>query len=388
MRISIILLFILSGFQIQAQSGIDFFHGTWEEALEEAKKQDKLIFVDAYATWCGPCKRMAKNVFTDKKVGDFYNKNFINMKIDMEKKMGRKFGREYPVSAFPTLMYIDYKGKLVHKVKGAQQVESFIKLGKFAMTKIDHSKDFEVAYEKGDRSPELVYNYVKALNKAGKPSLKIANEYIRSQKDLTTEQNLKFLLEATTDADSRIFDLMIKHKSAIEKLTSKEAVKNKIEKACYRSAEKAVEYQNADLHKDALKKMKKYVPENAAKFAVQAEMKFCLACGDGKKYLKACEKYAKKEAKNDPAKLNELALAVSQNFPEDSNALKKAEKYAKKATEKGNDYNYYMTYATILLKNGKKKDALEMANKSLDLAKGKRGAEGTVMRLIRKIEKS
>ena len=117
-------------------------------------------------------------------------------------------------------------------------------------------------------------------------------------------------------------------------------------------------------------------------------MKFCLACGDEKKYLKACEKYAKKEAKNDPAKLNELALAISQNFPEDNNALKKAEKYAKKATEKGNEYNYYMTYATILLQNGKKKDALKMANKSLDLAKGKRGIEGTVMRLIRKIEKS
>jgi thioredoxin-related protein len=388
MRFMIILLFALSCFQIQAQKGIDFFHGTWEEALEEAKAQDKLIFVDAYAVWCGPCKRMAKNVFTDKKVGEFYNKNFINMKIDMEKKMGRAFGRTYPVSAFPTLMYIDHKGKLVHQVKGGQQIDPFIKLGKFAISKIDNSRDFEVAYEKGDRSPELVYNYVKALNKAGKPSLKIANEYIRSQKDLTTDQNLKFLLEATTDADSRVFDLMIKHKSAIEKLTSKETVKNKIEKACYRSAEKAVEYQNAELHKDALKKMKKYVPEKAGQFAVQADMKFCLACGDGKKYLKACEKYAKKEAKNDPEKLNDLALAISQNFPEDNNALKKAEKYAKKATEKGNEYNYYMTYATILLKNGKKKDALKMANKSLDLAKGNRGVEGTVMRLIRKIENS
>ncbi len=388
MRFTIILLFTLSYFQIQAQSGIDFFHGTWEEALEEAKAQDKLIFVDAYAVWCGPCKRMAKNVFTDKKVGEFYNKNFINMKIDMEKKMGRAFGRTYPVAAFPTLMYIDHKGELVHKVKGAQQVDGFLKLGEFALTKIDNSKDFEVAYEKGDRSPELVYNYVKALNKAGKPSLKVANEYIREQKDLTTDQNLKFLLEATTDADSRIFDLMIENKSAIEKLTSKEEVKNKIEKACYRSAEKAVEYQNVELHKDALKKMKKYVPKKAAQFAVQADMKFCLACGDGKKYLKACEKYAKKEAKNDPEKLNELALAVSQNFPEDASALKKAEKYAKKATEKGNEYTYYMTYATILLKNGKKKVALKMANKSLDLAKGNQGAEGTVMRLIRKIEQS
>ncbi|MFK7774182.1 MAG: thioredoxin family protein [Saprospiraceae bacterium] len=388
MRFTIILLFILSCFQIQAQNGIDFFHGTWEEALAEAKAQDKLIFVDAYAVWCGPCKRMAKNVFTNKEVGEFYNENFINMKIDMEKKMGRAFGRTYPVSAFPTLMYIDYKGELVHKVKGGQQVEPFIKLGKFALSKVDNSKDFEVAYEKGDRSPELVYNYVKALNKAGKPSLKVSNEYIRSQEDLTTDQNLKFLLEATVDADSRIFDLMIENKSAIEKLTSKEEVKNKIEKACYRSAEKAVEYQNADLHQDALKKMKKYVPERSAKFAVYSEMKFCLACGDEKKYLKACEKYAKKGAKNDPAKLNDLALAVSENFPKNPSALKKAEKYAKKASEKGNDYNYYMTYATILLKNGKKKDALKMANKSLDLAKGKRGAEGTVMRLIRKIEKS
>ncbi|MDG1432656.1 MAG: thioredoxin family protein [Saprospiraceae bacterium] len=388
MRFTIILLFILSCFQIQAQKGINFFHGTWEEALAEAKAKDKLIFVDAYAVWCGPCKRMAKNVFTDKKVGEFYNENFINMKIDMEKKMGRSFGRTYPVSAFPTLMYIDYNGELVHKVKGGQQIDPFIKLGKFALGKVDFSKDFKVAYEKGDRSPELVYNYVKALNKAGKSTLKISNEYVRSQNDLTTDQNLKFLLEAATHADSRIFDLMIENKSAIEKLTSKQDVKNKIEKACFKSAKKAVKYQNADLHKDALKKMKKYVPEKAAQFAVYAEMEFCLACGDGKKYLKACEKYAKKEAKNNPEKLNDLALAIFQNFPEDTGALKKAEKYAKKATEKGTEYNYFLTYATILLENGKKQDALIMANKSLDLAKGKRSAEGNVMRLIRKIERS
>ena len=43
MRFTVILLFVLSNFQIQAQKGIDFFHGTWEEALEEAKAQDKLI---------------------------------------------------------------------------------------------------------------------------------------------------------------------------------------------------------------------------------------------------------------------------------------------------------------------------------------------------------
>ena len=388
MRISILLLFILTTFQIQAQNGIDFFHGTWEEALAEAKAQDKLIFVDAYAVWCGPCKRMAKNVFTNDEVGGFYNKNFINMKIDMEKTMGRKFGKKYPVSAFPTLMYIDAKGEMVHKVKGAQKVEGFIKLGKFALGKVDNSKDFAEAYEKGDRSPDLVYNYVKALNKAGKPSLNIANEYVRSQKDLTTKENLKFLLEAATEADSRIFDLMVENKSAIEKLTSKEEVKNKIEQACLKTATKAVEFQSADLHKEAVSKMKKHYPEKADQFVVQSEMKFCLACGDDKKYLKACAKYAKKDAKDDPKKLNSLAETIAQNFPKDEKALKQAEKYAKQATEKGSEFTYFYTYANLLLQNGKKDKALEVANKSLAMAKGNRGNESRIKRLISMIEKS
>lgn len=83
--------------------GIQFFHGTWAEALEKAKIEDKLLFVDAYAQWCGPCKVMAKNVFTQKKVGDFFNENFINLKMDMETTDGASFGHKYPVSAYPTL---------------------------------------------------------------------------------------------------------------------------------------------------------------------------------------------------------------------------------------------------------------------------------------------
>lgn len=64
---------------ISAQ-GIDFFKGEWEAALEQARNQDKLIFVDAYATWCGPCKRMAADVFPDPQVGAFYNRNLFLLK--------------------------------------------------------------------------------------------------------------------------------------------------------------------------------------------------------------------------------------------------------------------------------------------------------------------
>ena len=57
-----------------------------KEALEKAKKENKLVFIDAYTAWCQPCVMMGKNVFTLDKVADFYNRNFINLKIDFGKE--------------------------------------------------------------------------------------------------------------------------------------------------------------------------------------------------------------------------------------------------------------------------------------------------------------
>ena len=74
-----------SAYSKEENKGIQFFKGTWNELLAEAKKQNKLIFVDVYTTWCRPCKVLDKDVFPNEKVGEFYNKNFINYKIDAEK---------------------------------------------------------------------------------------------------------------------------------------------------------------------------------------------------------------------------------------------------------------------------------------------------------------
>ena len=76
---------IIEGNPVKESRGIDFFPGSWNEALELAKKEDKLIFLDAYASWCGPCKSMQKKVFPTDKVGEYFNARFINVKIDMEK---------------------------------------------------------------------------------------------------------------------------------------------------------------------------------------------------------------------------------------------------------------------------------------------------------------
>ena len=367
--LTLISLFVIAAISLDAQ-GISFFKGTWEEALEEAKKQDKIIFVDAYAVWCGPCKRMSKNVFPHDKVGKFYNKNFINMKLDMERGEGLKFRKQYPVSAFPTLFYIDYTGELVMKVKGAQDVDGFIKLGENALKKIDRSGIYAEAYEKGDRDPELVYNYVKALNKAGKPSLKIANEYVRSQKNLTTPENLKFLLEAASQADSRLFNLMIEHRKQIEAVTSKEAVQTRILDASRATADKAIEFKSKDLLSEAHDVMKKHYPEMAKSFVYQTEMGYCLSEGEVNSYLDACKSYAKKVLKNDPDELSTLAVQIATNFQREKKAMQQAENFAGIAAKKSQNYRHWLNYASILNRNGKQDAAVEAAKTSLELVKG------------------
>ena len=114
----------------KADNGIQFTPGTWSEILKKAKAEKKIIFFDAYTTWCGPCKLLQKNVFTRTDVADVFNKNFINVKFDMESGEGPKLAQKYPLEGYPTLFFIDGNGKVVKQVIGYQNPETLIKIGK------------------------------------------------------------------------------------------------------------------------------------------------------------------------------------------------------------------------------------------------------------------
>lgn len=97
----IVLMFLFSGLGLGAQNrGIDFQSMEWKKALKIAKSQKRLIFVDCYTSWCGPCKLLAKNVFTQDSVADYFNRNFVCLKMDMEKE-GKELATEYAVNTYP-----------------------------------------------------------------------------------------------------------------------------------------------------------------------------------------------------------------------------------------------------------------------------------------------
>jgi thioredoxin 1 len=120
----------VSGNTAETEKGILFYEGSWAEALKLAKEENKLIFLDIYATWCGPCKRLKANTFPDEAVGEFYNANFINLALDGEKGEGRELARKYAIKGYPTLLFVDHTGAVVTKTAGYHNPDKFLDLGK------------------------------------------------------------------------------------------------------------------------------------------------------------------------------------------------------------------------------------------------------------------
>jgi thiol-disulfide isomerase/thioredoxin len=348
--------------------GIDFFHGTWAEALQKAKAEQKLIFVDAYASWCGPCKRMARDVFPQKKAGEFFNANFVNLKIDMEKEENAEFAGKYPVGSYPTLMFIDDNGKVVMKEVGAKEVDMLIETARKALSKNNRFAEYEKAYNEGGRDPQMVYNYVRALNQAGKPSLKVVNEYLKTQTDLNSEFNLRFILEGASEVDSRVFDLLLEKREAIAKLAGEEVVNGRIETACKNTLKKAIEYKNTALLDEVKTKIKKARPDIAQKIAAESEMAYYAATNNPEQFLKAAKTFQKQEVKKNPALLDDLVTTVLRAFPTDKKVLDTAQKWAKMAAEIGQKSEYYLSWANICKKRDDKVKAKALAQKALELA--------------------
>ncbi len=108
--------------------GIEFFRGTWDEALAKANKENKMVFLDAYASWCGPCKKMKRNVFTDTAVAAFFNKNFVNVAADMEKGEGVTIADKFGIDSYPTLIFTNGDGMQLGRESGYHDPEELIAL--------------------------------------------------------------------------------------------------------------------------------------------------------------------------------------------------------------------------------------------------------------------
>lgn len=355
--------------QIPAQ-GIEFFHGSWEEALEKAQQEDKPIFVDAYASWCGPCKRMAAQVFPQAAVGEVFNANFISLKLDMEKPEAASFRANHPVRAYPTLFFLDPEGNTVHTVVGGQQAKGLINQAREALGKVDDLPRYQKKYEAGDRDPAFMTRYVRALVRQGEPHLKVANDYVRKPSgQISDPDNLRFLMVAATDADSRIFDKLLEHKAAIVDLLSQEAFDKQVRLAFNKTKATAIELETPDLLTSAAKKYKAIDPAAALSYELEGKFQFAALGNDAKAYLKATKKYFKSIPDTEGKLLTDLFqhLSGSKFVGKDEKVKDLTATVGEAAAMATNGFREYYLYAKWLHDIGRKEAALKAANKSKQL---------------------
>ncbi|MCD1115890.1 redoxin domain-containing protein [Chryseobacterium turcicum] len=136
-------IFLFIGISVSAQEakGINFQNVNLEEAKKIAQKENKLIFIDLFTTWCGPCKLMKKNTFPDEKLGEFFNEHFVNLAIDAENnKEGIELVKKFRITNYPSFLFLDGKGKLVQYDFGYYNAQQFLQVGNAVLQKSMTSK--------------------------------------------------------------------------------------------------------------------------------------------------------------------------------------------------------------------------------------------------------
>jgi len=118
-----------------SSSEVVFSNKKWKDVMVEAKKSGKFIFVDAYTSWCGPCKLLKSTTFKDEKAAACFNKNFINYSVDMEKGEGPALAGKWNINAYPSLLFFNAKGEMVMKQVGYVNAETLVELGRQALLK-------------------------------------------------------------------------------------------------------------------------------------------------------------------------------------------------------------------------------------------------------------
>lgn len=356
-----------------SQDGIKFETSTFKDALAKAKKEKKLIFLDAYASWCGPCKLMAKNIFPLKNVGDYYNSHFVNTKLDMEKGEGIDLAKKYGVKAYPTYLFIDGDGKEVHRTLGYVEEKDFIQFAKDAEDPSKQMSKMIQKFEGGEKNPEFLKNLAGLViysdeNLAGR----VIARYFDSKKGTALDKDDVGLLMAGLKSTSSPTYLVFKDK--------KDEIYNLITPATYERINTSLLLneaftKNYDKDKKVLNEKqfmaeaeKLVGKESAEKYMNNQKISKALKAEDYATYQKLMlEKY--KDVSNVSSdELNSIAWNFFEKI-KDKQGLTAALGWAQESVKKNENSANTDTLANLYFKLGDKQNAKIWAEKAIELAK-------------------
>ena len=375
MRSTFTCILLLTAICLHAQEEIHFT-SSWVEAKEKARESNKLIFVDCYTSWCSPCKWMDKNVFNITPVADFYNRNFINAKFDMEKGEGIELRKTYGVQSFPTFLFINDKGAVVHRTGNKMSAEEFLEEGSKASSPYKNFAYLNKKYEDGERDVPLLIDYYLILFKSQRTKAdQVAKEVVNliSLEQLNSEVGWKAIKAIAKNDQDKLGAHYIANETLYKRWAT-EAERDEVKDRIITGT--MYGYISANDKTNFFKKLSYFKNSQSLdrrKQGTMLEALFYLNERRADEYIKVTNQALKNELKDDADKLSFLARwgSRSKNYTDVSEPpfLQQSYLMAKRAIAlKPDDYSVQSTFANICLDMKKKEEALVSARKTRLLA--------------------
>lgn len=372
----------------QHETGIHFEHAaSWKAVKEKAKAENKYIFMDAFTTWCGPCKLMTKNIFPLPEVGNFFNEHYISLKVQLDTTSrdnadvkswyadAHQIMNDYKVMVFPTYLFFSPEGKLVHRAVGSSGPEEFINKGKDALDPGKQYFTLAARYETGERKPEFLKQLTEAALAAyDKEKISgYASEYISTQKNMLTEDNIRFLEAFTQTINDAGFTIISTNQEAYDQVLGKGKADEKIKAIILQELVYPKLFGNNE--KPNWKKLETEVatkfPSLAGEIISNAKIIYYNNNGDWPAFTAAVSYFLQHYGNRSSAdELNEYAWTIFQNCNEMA-CIKEALGWSKLAVEKTNNPTFMDTYANLLYRTGHKDLAIKWEQKALNILKEK-----------------
>ncbi|WP_104380921.1 DUF255 domain-containing protein [Sphingobacterium sp. HMA12] len=357
-----------------AQEHIQFQNVTFREAKELAKKENKLIFLDGFTSWCAPCKWMEGNVFSQLEVADYFNSNFINTKFDCEIGEGVDIAKNYQIKSFPTYLFLDGQGTLIYRTQSRMEADLFLKQAQQANDPNYQIPNLRRQYDQGARESNFLLRYIKVMeqtdNKAANDAKKAldsiaTDEFLRSPNGWET---IKMMAQSLEDRYGKFFESNKAYFKSIALATefeNKEIQLLRYAMYGYIRDNKAVEFRKGLAYFEQSNKLEHKIE------AAMYQVEWIAAHGTEKEFVSLTDKLRKGLLKDEDEKLSFIARrnANAKGDLAKPVVLKQCYILAKQAVEiNPSSYSNQGTLADICIALKKKKEAIKAAEAARGLA--------------------
>ena len=405
----ILLTCLNCGFSQTAYGVVKFHHIDVAEAVTMAEAEGKKIFIDTYAPWCIPCKKMDP-IFRDRDVAAYFNEHFINVKVNMDRHLGKDIAARYHVAFLPTLLFVEPNGKLRLSVDRVVTKQELLAFAKAALKKPEYrpiaqvkqpqktngtvtrqptSKEVATTVKKTDKaateSPEPEEKILMVFDEDKQSSdpqqyfqeayfrmqlmdgshWESARAYLATQKDWTTEKNMRFIFDFVKSTQTPEFDFIIANRKRFNEVFDAFQIDRTVEILVYTRLNQGYPRPELDEAIELFKHVKVVNPElRAYKYIIKRKIDE----QDDEDILTYIENYLRIDGYADSKMLN-----LYGNYAANTTAKRKdlivAKKYVEKALEQHPENpSYHMTLAKIYYRLESKVKATMHAKKTLELS--------------------